>query len=519
MPEMTSQPGFFGKLPGRGDFVERRLEPGLVSHWDDWLQQCIAASQTALGERWLDFYLTAPVWSLAASAGVLGSQATIGVMMPSVDKVGRYYPLLIAMQIQSDADPLALLSQNQAWTSAAEDLLLASLDEERMSFEAFDEAVAALPAPTASPPPQRTAGSSGDPAARAAVAFPGTAQLARVHELDAARPLIEQGQPYTVWKTEGSEHLPGTAALSLSLPATNLFPALLNGDWQGCGWQVDTAAEELVPPLLQAIPASTTTPIPVLPPEAITAPLIDAPVELAASPESAVTLENRSAGVTHSGNARSQNQDAWNAREDLGIWIVADGVGGHGAGELASTLAAQVLDALSGGTVEQRISELTLGLRLTQSTLRTIEKRYEEPSQSATTVVALLIEAHSGTVAWVGDSRAYRFRDGALTQLMSDHAADDGANSNVITRAVGGNEELVLDLARSEIFAGDRFLLCTDGVYREIGDDQLSELLSDGDAEACCQALKAAVLKTPAKDNFTAVIVDCAAAELPPLMR
>lgn len=518
---MTTQPGFFGKLPGRGDFVERRLAPALVSHWDDWLQQCIAASQAALGERWLDFYLTAPVWSLATSPGVLGDQATIGVMMPSVDKVGRYYPLLIAMQIEIEADPLELLSQNQAWTSAAEDLLLSSLDEEQMSFEDFDEAVAALPAANGAEAADISAGrttrASGP--GPAAAAFPGTAMLQQVQGLEAARQVIEQGNAYTVWKTEGSEHLPGTAAVSLGLPSTDLFPALLNGDWRNCGWQVDALAEEPVPPLLQAIPASTTAPMPAHVPDPIPAPPIDLPLEPATIPESAVVLESRSAGVTHSGNARSQNQDAWNARDDLGVWMVADGVGGHGAGELASTLAAQVLDALTGGTVEQRIAQLSLGLRLTQSTLRTIEKRYEEPSQSATTVVALLVEDHSGTVAWVGDSRAYRLRAGSLTQLMSDHAADGAANSNVITRAVGGNEALELDMAQSDILAGDRFLLCTDGVYRELGDQQLRDLLSDGDAQACCTALQEAVLQTPAKDNFTAVIIDCVATELPPLMR
>jgi type VI secretion system protein ImpM len=81
--------GVYGKLPARGDFVSRRMGRSFVDAWDDWLQQAIPASQLALGDRWLDFYLTSPIWRFALGAGCCGPNTVVGVMMPSVDKVGR----------------------------------------------------------------------------------------------------------------------------------------------------------------------------------------------------------------------------------------------------------------------------------------------------------------------------------------------------------------------------------------------------------------------------------------------
>jgi type VI secretion system protein ImpM len=118
--------GYFGKIPGHGDFVSRGLPPDLVAAWDRWLQQCMLASRQQLAERWLTPYLTSPVWRFAISPGILSPEGLGGVMMPSVDRVGRYFPLMIG----ATGAPALFdwFRKHAAWYEAAETLALAALD-------------------------------------------------------------------------------------------------------------------------------------------------------------------------------------------------------------------------------------------------------------------------------------------------------------------------------------------------------------------------------------------------------
>lgn len=118
--------GYFGKVPSHGDFVSRGLPPSLVEAWDAWLQQCIRESQRQLGDQWLTHYLTSPVWRFAISPGILGPEGSGGVMMPSVDRVGRYFPLTIAA---TGAPALLDWYRKQAgWYDEIETLACAALD-------------------------------------------------------------------------------------------------------------------------------------------------------------------------------------------------------------------------------------------------------------------------------------------------------------------------------------------------------------------------------------------------------
>lgn len=118
--------GYFGKVSTLGDFVSRGLPDALVAAWDAWLQQCIHASRQQLGDKWLDRYLTSPVWRFAIAPGILGPEGLGGVMMPSVDRVGRYFPLMIGA---TGAPPLLDWYHKHAdWYDAIEDLARASLD-------------------------------------------------------------------------------------------------------------------------------------------------------------------------------------------------------------------------------------------------------------------------------------------------------------------------------------------------------------------------------------------------------
>ncbi|QXI38774.1 type VI secretion system-associated protein TagF [Pseudomonas xantholysinigenes] len=132
--------GFYGKLASRGDFVSRGLPQRFIQPWDQWLAAGLQASQQALGERWLEAYLVSPLWRFALAPGVCGPDAVVGVLMPSIDRVGRYFPLTVA-QVLEPGQPLApVVAGDDEWFEAVEAALLATL-EPGAAFENFEAAL------------------------------------------------------------------------------------------------------------------------------------------------------------------------------------------------------------------------------------------------------------------------------------------------------------------------------------------------------------------------------------------
>jgi type VI secretion system protein ImpM len=122
--------GLYGKLPCAGDFVTRSLPAAFVAHWDDWLQRALVASRAKLGSRWTQIYLESPVWRFALLPQVCGSQAWAGVLMPSVDRAGRYFPLTLAAPISPAASTLLTVTAAEHWFGQLEDIALWALQPE-----------------------------------------------------------------------------------------------------------------------------------------------------------------------------------------------------------------------------------------------------------------------------------------------------------------------------------------------------------------------------------------------------
>lgn len=104
--------GFFGKIPAHGDFVSRDLSNQFVADWDQWLQAVIPESRTILAEDWLDTYLVSPIWRFVVSKGIISDETWCGVLLPSVDSVGRYFPLTIAFPLGISISPCEFLAEN-----------------------------------------------------------------------------------------------------------------------------------------------------------------------------------------------------------------------------------------------------------------------------------------------------------------------------------------------------------------------------------------------------------------------
>jgi len=135
--------GFYGKIACRGDFVSRGLSHHFIQPWDQWLAAGLQASQQQLGADWLEAYLVSPLWRFALAPGLCGPQTVVGVLMPSIDRVGRYFPLTVA-QLLDSAQPLSqLVAADDAWFEQVETALLSTLVP-GATFEAFEAALPAL---------------------------------------------------------------------------------------------------------------------------------------------------------------------------------------------------------------------------------------------------------------------------------------------------------------------------------------------------------------------------------------
>ncbi|RMF34028.1 MAG: type VI secretion system-associated protein TagF [Alphaproteobacteria bacterium] len=138
--------GYFGKLPFVGDFVRRNLPRGFLQVWDDWLQEGLLASREELGAAWLEFYASAPIWRFALAPGLAGPQAVAGILMPSQDRVNRFFPLTLVTAVDAGAAEAAL--GDETAMRAMEEAALAALDVEGRR-EAFDAAIDGLHPPCA----------------------------------------------------------------------------------------------------------------------------------------------------------------------------------------------------------------------------------------------------------------------------------------------------------------------------------------------------------------------------------
>jgi type VI secretion system protein ImpM len=230
----------------------------------------------------------------------------------------------------------------------------------------------------------------------------------------------------------------------------------------------------------------------------------------------------RSSAATSTGNVRGHNEDAVLDLPEAGLWVVADGMGGHNAGDVASNMIVQALTALT------RKASPSAQLNEVEDRLRDVNSRLyassldNQAGMSGSTIVALLaLERHCLSL-WAGDSRVYRSRNGSLEQITRDHSeaqemrdggmgdSPEAMTSNVITRAVGGSEDLFLDIELRELRNHDRYLLCSDGLYRELSDADMAHHLTGNDPEGAAKALMKQALSGTCSDNVSVIVVQFA---------
>ncbi|WP_295453251.1 type VI secretion system-associated protein TagF [uncultured Thiodictyon sp.] len=237
MNSTTGTTGFYGKFPSLGDFVNRRLATELIAPWDQWLQESLAASRAQLGDGWLDQYLTSPLWRFVLSPGVAGQGGWAGVLMPSVDRVGRYFPLTLAAPLPIGTNPFELLSA-QDWFEQVEVLALSGLVDP-FSLEAFDGQVLALGNPGAGPASLGASPLAGGGGRSNAwhLSAPNDGDFGGARNMLLAQAFDQVFLAYSLWWSQGSDQVAPSLLACQGLPPPEGFSALLTGDWGGCGWR------------------------------------------------------------------------------------------------------------------------------------------------------------------------------------------------------------------------------------------------------------------------------------------
>ncbi len=221
--------GYFGKLPVRGDFIQRNLNPEFIQTWDTWLQNIFEASRNNLQDQWLNYYLVSPVWRYYFS--LADGDIYTGIMLPSVDKVGRYFPLTIAANIKNYPSASSFIVQNAQWYDAVENLALRALDES-ISFEEFNTQVDSL---------LRSININQQNTNQMSKGF--RVPLSTGTSVDGALSLIAHQFPTELdskrsyWWSNGSTHVSSHLISCKGLPDDNIYTAMLDGRWELCHMQ------------------------------------------------------------------------------------------------------------------------------------------------------------------------------------------------------------------------------------------------------------------------------------------
>jgi serine/threonine protein phosphatase PrpC len=225
--------------------------------------------------------------------------------------------------------------------------------------------------------------------------------------------------------------------------------------------------------------------------------------------------------ATHPGNVRPRNEDSHLVRSDAGLWAVADGMGGHEAGDVASQLIVKALDTIAAsGSAIELLAETENRILVANRQIIELSRQRGGAVIGSTVAILLISEDHYACL-WAGDSRLYLARRDMIQQVSRDHTeveemlasgaltADEVENwpNNVITRAVGIQDDPELEIVTGAFEDCDIFVLCSDGLTKHVADDEILQCVSSHDAQTSSTALVELALERGGLDNVTVIVV------------
>lgn len=532
---MSLESGFYGKLPSLGDFASRRLQQDFVSSWDSWLQSSLAVSQETLGEQWLKSYLVSPIWRFALSPGLCGKDAWLGIVMPSVDRVGRYFPLTIASKVNANTSLIQMFSQASDWFEQLESAAIAALEND-LAVETFDQMVRSIK-PCESIILNNTSVINADRQSGEKSTFylgfeHSDTTIEQMYSEITSQLLTAYLPGHSLWCTTGSDEINPAFLAVNGLPPAKAYAEMITGQFQ----KIDN---ENAQPLMAENTLLSENKL--LNHDNVSNQLdnefmvsntnmsISAEQEIAcniisSTPEQrAMQVAWKSLSRTNKGKVRKLNEDSILDRPEVGIWVVADGMGGHEAGDVASQKIINTINHLNfSDSLDLSVIEVKAALQLVNKELKELAARSYGHQIIGSTVVALIAGRSTFACLWAGDSRLYRLRDNKLLQLTIDHCSEQEEitdilnlgsttglkQNNVITRAVGAYDELELDYQSVDIQSGDVFLLSSDGLDKELNFQQIEQILIENNNSESIDVLLEQVLTLGARDNVSIIVVE-----------
>lgn len=430
----SARTGYFGKVPSQGDFVSNGLPRALADIFDLWLREAVRESQRKMGRDWLDAFLVAPIWRMALEAGVAGPDPVIGVMMPSVDRIGRYFPLVIAAPLAGRALSVGEMARLTPWFDAAEELALSTLQSD-FALARFDADAAGMRLPDSMLPPAR-----------------------------------DGGDGSSFWWVEADTK------------GGKLFEGM-------------PAAEEFDAHFLTVRPA-------------------DASVDMAdparpASPRRDWLLTTETGRASRKGASSAGLKEITLVTGGDQVMSLISGIGRYPAAHVAAQVVADTLTRIESPF---SMNDLVAEAKGKLGTANTLLRARGAPTGEvfAASVVTLLVQASRYSLLWAGNARAYLLRDGVLTQMTRDHT--EPRLTHILTRAVGGAPQLVLDSAIGRVVEGDRFLLCSGGLALSLEDiDLIGVLLDAASAQEAADSLTQEALIAGASLDVSALVVKVSA--------
>lgn len=395
--------GFFGKLPCRGDFLQRRVAREFIEVWDPWLQQCIDQSARALRERWLAAYLTAPVWRFVLAEGICGSSAYAGVMVSGVDRVGRYFPLTIVAEWPAQESALESACDARQWFDAAEAVALTA--PEAVDLDAFDAQVARLATLIDASEPEESAHlhrllSRADTLQRAAqwhVPLSSVHSLQRAMSALAVRELERALRPLSMWWSDGSDDVEAAWLCIRGLPAPESFAAMLSGEWTTAGWSSlgAAAARRTPPPLL-------------LPAQEIQVTAVHEPVDRR-------WVDGQSSDAAPA--------TCFTARPEIGLWGVATALDAECGHSAAQALADVLQSVRPAGSLTALVEQVRVTVEAVQRQFAARSSITAGANVAASAIVFVTAGAECAVLC-SGPAQAVRYRSAVVTPFSGLGLAD-----------------------------------------------------------------------------------------------
>jgi len=229
------QIGLYGKLPAYGDFIFRNLNSSFITPWDEWLQHFISGSQEQMGDDWLNIYLTSPIWRFVLSPGVIDSNMWAGLMMPSVDRVGRYFPISLVKPFDSNVNPIKFMLDQGNWFDALEAQCLSALDGSIDADALISAASETKLRISEYYQPTFNLGEMG-PMLFGLNSNPDQMQTALPYILNAS--LTTGLSSFSFWQTSGSQLISPMLFSCQGLPPIAGIASMLDGQWQQRDWKI-----------------------------------------------------------------------------------------------------------------------------------------------------------------------------------------------------------------------------------------------------------------------------------------